>query len=186
MPRTRSFAERTGSAIAGGAIERGVSGPTLESGLGTRLDRGGSLSRAGSRLAVFFARAGGCRLASFLAGVTFLVSFTALTAAFLAVATFLRGGATLCLVLDLCLDLVVLARATFLALAEASFLVGDFLGFAATFFLGNRRLVDCWLEAERFDTLLVGLLRTAVTRLLIMAGFQRERLSRDLRAYRRL
>ena len=59
------------------------------------------------------------------------------------------------LILDL--DLVALARATFLVLADATFLVGDFLGRGAALFLGNRCLVDCLLEAGRFDTLLVGL-----------------------------
>ncbi len=183
MLRARSFGWRTGSATAGGVIERGVSGSPLELGLGTRLARGGGLLTTGCFLASFFARVGGCRLSRFFfAGAVFLVSFSALATALLALATFLRSGA----VLPLPLAFVVFARVTGLALADATFLAGDFLGRGAMLFLANRGLVDCLPAAERFDTFLVGLLRTAVTRLLIMAGFQRERLSRDLRANRRL
>ena len=132
-----------------------MSGARLELGLGARLVRDEFFPAAARCLPAFFAP-GGCKLASFfLAGAACFLNFGALTAAFLAVAAFLRAGAATRLVLDL--DLVVLARATFLALADATFLVGDFLGLGATLFLDNRCLVDCLLKAERFVTLLVGL-----------------------------
>jgi len=55
----------------------------------------------------------------------------------------------------------------------ADFLAGDLLAV---------RLLDFFLGAAWFEARAVGLRRTAVTRLLMIASSERERLGRDLRA----
>jgi hypothetical protein len=91
-----------------------------------------------------------------LAAAVFFLGFSTLATVLLALVTFLRNGAVPRLALDLDWPLLVLEPAAFLTLADANpRLVGDFLSGCATLFLGNRCLVDCLREAERFVSLLV-------------------------------
>jgi hypothetical protein len=103
-------------------------------------------------------------------------------------AIFFRTGATtgLCLVLAA----VPFERAEFFTFDGtfrfAGFCFAGFFAFGAALLAGGRCVTFLPPEGERFEGCLEDLRRTAVTRLLIMAGFQRERRCRGLRATRRL
>ncbi len=179
---TRSLGGGFCSGATGGAIERGVGGPALEGLLGSWTNLGEAFFTASIR---FFA--GGClvitsrRIGRRVLGFAFVGRFAARTTDFFATVAFFRDGAA-----RFTFAILTFCRTTFLPAADAALLGEGFLAFAATAFLDGRGLAFFLFDAERFDAWLEDLRRKAGTRLLIMGGFQREQLGRDLRACRRL
>jgi hypothetical protein len=182
--RARFLGGAIGCASAGGAIERGVSGAACTVADRTRTILFTDFFTTRScflDFAIFSderALAGRRLLAAaFCAG---LLGFRATLAA---VDRFRTGDAEAALLFLLG---AAFGRNDFLALVTGATVVRGFFANGGAFLEGDGRLVLCLIEAERFETWVEDLRRTAGTRLLILAGFQRERLGRGLRARRRL
>ena len=168
--------------MTGGAIDRGVNGAAPDGLMGLRTGLDEVLRGIWARFSTPLRLAGTSgRVGRRASRLGFFTGFVGRAAIFFALDAFLRVGAV-----RLIFSCLTVGRATFLAAADDLLLFEGFFVFTVAVFRDGRALTFCFFDAERFDNLLEDLRRTAVTRLLIVDGFQRERLGRDLRACRRL
>ena len=182
--RARLLGGATGSASAGGAIERGVSGAACTVVARTRTIFFTDFFTTRSCFLDFTVFSDERDLAGRrLLATAFCASLLSFRTTLAAVDRFRTVDAEAAF---LFLPDTAFGRNDFLAFATGATVVRGFLANGGAFLVGAGRLVLCLIEAERFETWVEDLRRTAGTRLLILAGFQRERLGRGLRARRRL